>query len=633
MDNSVPDRKGRLWSALMTVRIGSYTALERPGGGHRAAGPTLWRGEDDAGQPVCLLMLPAIDSAEVTHRVAAAQPVTHPHLLPVLDVVRDDERIAVVSAWPRGGRLLELVRRRGTLGPGETLTVLIPLASALAAVHAGGIRHGGVGAGSIFFDNEGRPQLGALAISSIVSDSNDGMPGDYWDVAPEVVRGERLNAAPMTPAADIFSLGSVALYCLTGSSAWPADDPADVLIQSTAGVWPDPADGCAPAELVQVIRQMLLPEPAARPPAVDLVRRLAAVGSPAPIAFGSAPAPAMSSVARWGGRVGESGPARPRARQGPAPAAPSGRVAHHDRLALRHVAPVQPGPPPKVDVDRHALRRSSRRLRPRRPRGGERPTVDGPTALQVLTQRSSAASVSARGSTAVRSPSATPLTRVGIAALAALLAVVVAVQIWVWSSGVEGGGTSRAAGPAASGATEVGNPAGRDPGSGGAAGSAVPENPDWLAVVTALDIARGNALSAADPALLGDVYVPGSAAAAADAATIKSLTDRGWRVAGAVHLIDGVTVLGPRDPPPAGTSAVPPNAQNTAAAPATVSSAASQGQETMVRVAVRARLPSYPMLDLQGRRIGATGALPSRERILTIAATSAGFRISSVTGG
>ena len=54
----------------------------------------------------------------------------------------------------------------------------------------------------------------------------------------------------ITPAADVFSLGSVALFCLTGRSAWPADDPADVLIQSAAGLWPDLPDDAGPAGLV-----------------------------------------------------------------------------------------------------------------------------------------------------------------------------------------------------------------------------------------------------------------------------------------------------------------------------------------------------------------------------------------------
>ena len=78
--------------------------------------------------------------------------IRHPHLLPVIDVSQDDDRVALVCPWPSGGRLAELVIRRGRLTAGETLTVLIPLAAALAVVHAAGIRHGEVCPETVWFD-------------------------------------------------------------------------------------------------------------------------------------------------------------------------------------------------------------------------------------------------------------------------------------------------------------------------------------------------------------------------------------------------------------------------------------------------------------------------------------------------
>src|SRR6476469_7575802 len=236
-------RHERLRSRLMAFVVGAYQAIEHPGAGHRAGRTSLWRGEDlRTGDEVAMTLLPA-DRADEARAAVAAVEVTHPHLLPVIDVVtgeatQDDERVAVVCPWPAGGRLAELVSRRGRLTVGETLTVLIPMASALAAAHAGGVRHGEVCPESVWFDGQGRPLLGALAVGRIVTELNDGLPEGSRDVAPEVVRGESVRRGPVTPAADVFSLGSVALCCLTGRSAWPADDPADVLVQSAAGVWP-----------------------------------------------------------------------------------------------------------------------------------------------------------------------------------------------------------------------------------------------------------------------------------------------------------------------------------------------------------------------------------------------------------
>ncbi|MCD9197492.1 hypothetical protein [Aeromicrobium wangtongii] len=55
----------------------------------------------------------------------------------------------------------------------------------------------------------------------------------------------------------------------------------------------------------------------------------------------------------------------------------------------------------------------------------------------------------------------------------------------------------------------------------------------WATQLTALDRARAEAFAQADPSGLDDVYVAGSVAAAADAATIAAYAARGGRVVGA----------------------------------------------------------------------------------------------------
>ena len=203
--------------------------------------------------------------------------------------------------------------------------MLIPLAAALAAAHAGGVRHSEVCPESVWFDGQGRPLLGALAVGRIVAELNDGLPEGSRDVAPEVVRGESVRRGPVTPAADVFSLGSVALCCLTGRSAWPADDPADVLVQSAAGVWPDLPDDVGPAVLIELVRAMLQAEPGRRPSAAGVAAGLSRIPGAAPIVFASGPALAPASADRWRGwsasarvnvaadeesrRVGTGGPA------------------------------------------------------------------------------------------------------------------------------------------------------------------------------------------------------------------------------------------------------------------------------------------------------------------------------------
>lgn len=275
----------------MSFRIAQYNALEACDGARRGV-IHHWRGQEEStGRTVMLALLPQVP-AETVHRMAVrARAAEHQHLLRELGVAHDGDRIAVVAPWPAGGRLSELLDRRGRLTPAETLTVLRPLASTLEAIHERGLAHGNLASESVWFDADGRPLLGGLATGLAVASAAAeelAPPAAPADLAPEVARG----ASP-SAASDMFSLGSVGLACLTGRTAWPADDAADVVVQSAAGLWPDLADDAGPTALVGVIRALLDPDPDARPDPSVVAAELRSAGRPAPIDFDAESVPPL----------------------------------------------------------------------------------------------------------------------------------------------------------------------------------------------------------------------------------------------------------------------------------------------------------------------------------------------------
>lgn len=127
------------------------------------------------------------------------------------------------------GRILSARRR---LTPGETVTVLSPIAQALSHLHRAGVAHGDVSPGNVLLAPDGRPALADLGDVQLLGmpRTSTGTPGflaperdDALRAAEHGVAGNALGAA-LAPEADVYSLAALAWFTLTGSP--PVDVPA-----------------------------------------------------------------------------------------------------------------------------------------------------------------------------------------------------------------------------------------------------------------------------------------------------------------------------------------------------------------------------------------------------------------------
>ena len=614
VDNSNPDLGKRPTVHAMTYRMGPYHVLEdQPG--HRSTRVQTWRARDvRSGHEVALSVVANVP-ADVAHRmVELSVTVRHPHLLPVVDVIVDGSRVGVISSWPPAGRLSDLLERRGPLSVGETLTVLRPVTAALAAIHRHGLLHGNLSAAGVGFDDSGRPLLGGLAAGLIAAQAEtDGPAQDAADLAPEVARG-----AAVSVAADVFSLGSLALLCLTGRSAWPADDPADVLVQSVGGVWPDVPDALAPPRFVALIRRMLASDPGTRPDAPGVLANLqqSGVALPVDLALDGIRSDAVLDAAGAAADVLSGlpavvlGPASPSEPDGddeasPTPAAQWG--------SSRRPGAVRTGPP--------IVRRHADALGSAKAGSGGASSGGGSSAAHRRHGRQQPVRARRDGSdtTDPHRPALSASRRVAVLGLAAALAVVLGVigmQAWSSRPGESGPGES---GPDAS--RSVAGSAGTGP---------VADAADWLAVVTELDTARAQALSAADPALLDRVYTASSAQRSADTAVVADLAAKGLRVRDGTHQIVSATIV----PAVAGTAAanLAATSPGTSTGTSTAEGPDDSGSST-VRVAVVDAMPPHSIVDTAGNPVGQTAARSTERRILELASTAQGYRIESILAG
>ncbi|HSN36914.1 MAG TPA: serine/threonine-protein kinase, partial [Arthrobacter sp.] len=130
-----------------------------------------------------------------------------------------DRDFGLVMDYAAGGSLGQLVAGRGKLGPGETVTVLTPIAQALAYLHSQGFTHGDISPGNVLFTAHGKPLLADLGVARMVADATmvaeAGTEG-FRDPAPvDAVR------AGLQPERDVYSLAALGWFCLTGLAPEP----------------------------------------------------------------------------------------------------------------------------------------------------------------------------------------------------------------------------------------------------------------------------------------------------------------------------------------------------------------------------------------------------------------------------
>lgn len=193
------------------------------------------------------------------------------HLVSVLDVVALTDpapAVAIVMERLRHGTLTRLVSTRGHLTPGEVVTVLTPVALTAARLHDGAVVHGDLSPSNVGFDGRGRPIVLDLGVSAVIGAPREEIYGTPGFVAPEVVSGE-----PPTPSADVYAIGALGWYALTGEPPQiPAErPPLDALVTAV------------PDALQRALERALHPDPTQRGDGRELATAVYGSAAAAPI--------------------------------------------------------------------------------------------------------------------------------------------------------------------------------------------------------------------------------------------------------------------------------------------------------------------------------------------------------------
>jgi serine/threonine-protein kinase len=238
-----------------TTLLGRYTIIDRIAGGGMA---TIYRATDERlDRVVCVKLLRLVVEASGStsggavyqatyahfHKEALAlSKLQHPNTLRIYDFGyldgEESPRPFQISEFMDGGNLEQHVRARGALKPEHAIAILERVCGAVAEAHQHQIIHRDIKPSNILFARIGEELVPKLADFGIArTDLRKRLPPGMSDdeaetevistvplFSPRWAAPEQLAAAEEGPTTDVYALGLVAAFMLSGKSVFDIED-------------------------------------------------------------------------------------------------------------------------------------------------------------------------------------------------------------------------------------------------------------------------------------------------------------------------------------------------------------------------------------------------------------------------
>lgn len=158
----------------------------------------------------------------------------HPNIVTVYGAACHDSRIGFWMEYIEGADYAKIIKTQGPLAAEEAIRVGMDVCRALSQVHALGLLHRDIKAHNIIREKGGRTVLmdfGTMALQRKRDENGEqNLSGTPHFMPPEIFEGGEI-----TPASDIYSLGVLLFYLLSGKMPIPGESLPEVLYSIQEG--------------------------------------------------------------------------------------------------------------------------------------------------------------------------------------------------------------------------------------------------------------------------------------------------------------------------------------------------------------------------------------------------------------
>ncbi|KUM76745.1 serine/threonine-protein kinase [Streptomyces griseorubiginosus] len=257
--------------------VGGYKVLDRLGTGGMGV---VYRGRSRSGREVAVKVVHAqyaedtVFRARFRQEIESVRKVSGAFTAPVVDADPEALRPWMATQYVPGLSLADRIRERGALKDTELRQLALGLVEALRDIHRAGVVHRDLKPANVLLAGDG-PRVIDFGISRAAENHNTLTETGQMIGTPPFMSPEQFtDARTVGPASDVFSLGALLVYTLTGRGPFDADSPYLTAYQV---VHDEPVLDGVGEELGTVLRSCLAKKAADRPELDEVARELARV--------------------------------------------------------------------------------------------------------------------------------------------------------------------------------------------------------------------------------------------------------------------------------------------------------------------------------------------------------------------
>ncbi|MFF5482252.1 protein kinase [Streptomyces sp. NPDC012935] len=256
--------------------VGGYKLVDRLGSGGMGV---VYRGRSRSGREVAVKVVHAQYAQDTVFRarfrleIEAVRKVSGAFTAPVVDADPEAVRPWMATQYVPGLSLAARIGDQGPLKGTELRRLTLGLVEALKDIHRAGVVHRDLKPANVLIADDG-PRVIDFGISRAAEDHNTLTETGQMIGTPPFMSPEQLtDARSVGPASDVFSLGSLLVFSVTGRSPFDADSP---YLTAYRVVHDAPVLDGVPQTLSAILERCLAKEPADRPELDELAREFVA---------------------------------------------------------------------------------------------------------------------------------------------------------------------------------------------------------------------------------------------------------------------------------------------------------------------------------------------------------------------